>query len=89
MLTGTGPDDEDLHSPKRLAVAAEGEGEPNRVSEKERYRAHSVPLSCTLVPKEHYSHSMVPGGLEVMSKTTRLTPVTSLVIRFEIFASTS
>ena len=36
-----------------------------------------------------YSHSMVPGGLEVQSKTTRLTSFTSLVMRVEIFSSTS
>ncbi len=31
-----------------------------------------------------YSHSIVPGGLLVMSYTTRLTPSTSLTIRFDI-----
>src|SRR5207253_7697495 len=36
-----------------------------------------------------HSHSMVPGGFEVMSKTTRLTPFTSLTIRLLIRASTS
>ena len=36
-----------------------------------------------------YSHSMVPGGLLVMSRTTRLTSRTSLVIRVEIRSSTS
>ena len=36
-----------------------------------------------------YSHSMVAGGFELMSYTTRLTPGTSLTIRDEIFASTS
>ena len=36
-----------------------------------------------------YSHSMVPGGLLVMSSTTRLTSGTSLVIRVEIRASSS
>ena len=36
-----------------------------------------------------HSHSMVPGGLLVMSSTTRLTSRTSLVIRVEIRASTS
>lgn len=36
-----------------------------------------------------YSHSMVPGGLEVTSRTTRLTPSTSLVMRLEIFESRS
>ena len=36
-----------------------------------------------------YSHSMVPGGLLVMSSTTRLTSGTSLVIRVEIRPSRS
>ena len=36
-----------------------------------------------------YSHSIVPGGLLVISNVTRLIPATSFVIRFEIFASTS
>ena len=36
-----------------------------------------------------YSHSMVPGGLDVTSKATRLTSRTSLVMRVEIRASTS
>jgi hypothetical protein len=36
-----------------------------------------------------HSHSIVPGGLLVMSSVTRLTSRTSLVIRVEIRASTS
>jgi hypothetical protein len=36
-----------------------------------------------------YSHSMVPGGLLVTSRVTRLTSGTSLVMRVEILASTS
>ena len=36
-----------------------------------------------------YSHSMVPGGFEVTSSTTRLTSGTWLVILFEMRASTS
>ena len=36
-----------------------------------------------------HSHSMVPGGFDVTSSTTRLTPATSLVMRFEMRASTS
>ena len=36
-----------------------------------------------------HSHSMVPGGLLVTSRVTRLTSGTSLVIRVEIRASTS
>ncbi len=39
--------------------------------------------------QHRYSHSIVPGGFEVMSSTTRFTPDTSLVIRFEILASRS
>ena len=39
-------------------------------------------------PRAH-SHSMVPGGLEVMSRTTRFTSGTSPVIRLEIRASRS
>ena len=36
-----------------------------------------------------HSHSMVPGGLLVTSRTTRLTSATSLVMRVEMRASTS
>ena len=36
-----------------------------------------------------HSHSMVPGGLDVTSRTTRLTSRTSLVMRVEIRSSTS
>src|ERR1700722_1198015 len=36
-----------------------------------------------------HSHSIVPGGLEVMSYTTRFTPFTSFTMRVEIFFSTS
>src|SRR6185436_7057886 len=37
----------------------------------------------------HYSHSMVDGGFELMSNTTRLIPLTSLTMRDEIDASSS
>src|SRR5207302_2026539 len=36
-----------------------------------------------------YSHSIVPGGFDVMSNTTRFTPLTSLTMRLLIRASTS
>lgn len=36
-----------------------------------------------------YSHSIVPGGFDVTSRTTRLTSSTSFVMRFEMRASTS
>ncbi len=38
---------------------------------------------------EAYSHSIVPGGLLVMSKTQRLTPFTSLMMRVESFSKIS
>lgn len=36
-----------------------------------------------------YSHSIVPGGFDVTSSTTRFTSRTSFVMRFEIFARVS
>ena len=36
----------------------------------------------------NYSHSIVPGGLLVISKTTLLTPRTSLTIRLEMISRT-
>lgn len=36
-----------------------------------------------------YSHSIVPGGFEVMSNATRLTPGTSLMMRLESRSSSS
>ena len=42
-----------------------------------------------LVGRVTYSHSIVAGGLELMSYTTRFTPETSLTILLEILASTS
>src|SRR3954466_15871523 len=46
------------------------------------HRSHDLPVLA-------HSHSMVAGGLELMSYTTRLTPGTSLTIRAEIFPRTS
>lgn len=37
----------------------------------------------------YYSHSIVPGGLDVISMATRLTCLTSFTIRVEILSSTS
>ena len=36
-----------------------------------------------------YSHSIVAGGLELMSSTTRLTPRTSLMMRLDMTDSVS
>src|SRR3954453_21984603 len=44
---------------------------------------------CALGEWSFHSHSMVPGGLLVTSRTTRLKPSTSFVIRVETRASTS
>jgi hypothetical protein len=46
-------------------------------------------LSSKLRKNGSYSHSIVPGGLLVMSRTTRFTSLTSLVIRVETRARTS
>ncbi len=44
--------------------------------------------ASTLTPSgENHSHSIVPGGLLVMSRQTRLTPLTSLMIRLDNFSS--
>ena len=43
---------------------------------------------CHVLEPSH-SHSMVAGGFEVMSRTTRLICGQALVIRVEIFSSTS
>ena len=45
--------------------------------------------SSQLHGAKRHSHSMVAGGLDVTSKTTRLTSATEFVIRVEIRASTS
>ena len=44
---------------------------------------------CFFSSHSNYSHSMVAGGLLVMSKTTRLTPGTSLTILLEMRSKTS
>lgn len=39
--------------------------------------------------REVYSHSIVAGGLEEMSYTTRLTPFTLFIMSFDTFARNS
>ena len=55
------------------------------------WRSSSFSLKRTLPAPvgPGHSHSMVPGGFDVTSSTTRLTSRTSLVIRVEMRASTS
>ena len=38
---------------------------------------------------KYYSHSMVAGGLELMSYTTLFTPLTLLMIALEVFCKNS
>ena len=52
-------------------------------------RSDRPALSRQPARPEHHSHSIVPGGLLVMSNTTRLIPFTSLVIRVEIRSNSS
>src|SRR5437879_13451134 len=42
-----------------------------------------------VVQRDAYSHSIVAGGFELTSYTTRFTPFTSLLTRLEIRPSTS
>ncbi len=59
---------------------------PNRARSSDPVRGHGVTVGLEVAV---YSHSMVPGGLDVTSRTTRFTSRTSLVMRVEIFSSTS
>ncbi len=61
---------------KRVSADAVGESDPSGSLRQRRSR-------CP------HSHSIVPGGFEVMSYTTRLTPGTSLMIRCDITSSVS
>jgi hypothetical protein len=51
----------------------------------------SMLTSVCIEPEQpkRYSHSIVPGGLEVMSSTTRLTSRSSLIMREAIVSSRS
>ena len=77
---------------QRLVGAAGGDWEKatttrkcwRRIPEEGLGTSKAVALS-----RSCYSHSMVPGGLLVMSSTTRLTSDTSLVMRVEMRSSTS
>ena len=50
---------------------------------------HVIGDAAQAPPPRAYSHSIVPGGFEEMSSATRLTPRTSLMIRFETRSSRS
>ena len=50
---------------------------------------HNFPIESKNSRRSTHSHSIVPGGFEVTSYTTRLIPLTSLAIREDTFASRS
>jgi hypothetical protein len=52
-----------------------------------RSAGFDVTASRGEIERAAYSHSMVAGGLEVMSNTTRFTPRTSFAMRLAIRAS--
>jgi hypothetical protein len=52
-------------------------------------RAGSQGRLAALPAGPNHSHSIVAGGFELMSYTTRFTPLTSLAIRLEMWARTS
>ena len=66
-----------------LPAVAEGIGRPAVAEGVGVARARRLPRS-PFVRSSAYSHSIVPGGLLVMSSTTRLTSRISLIIREEI-----
>src|SRR5207245_5881539 len=51
-------------------------------------RGHAGVRDHLLQTNGAHSHSIVLGGFELMSNTTRFTPLTSLMIRVEIVPST-
>lgn len=77
-----------------------GSGRPRPGTTSEATRANSPPPTTSEPHNEappaeaggarsFHSHSMVPGGLLVMSSATRLTSGHSLVMRLEIFSNSS
>jgi len=62
---------------------------PNSSHRRSTSPGESASASAASVANGPYSHSMVPGGLLVMSSVTRLTSRTSLVMRVEIFSNRS
>ena len=75
------------HTPKRVARAS-CPWSTAKMAVPQTTLANSLPQS--LIPNPSlYSHSIVAGGLLLMSYTTRFTPFTSLMIRVEIRASNS
>ena len=85
MLPGAAADHQYSHQPTPISPTARHFG--NFRTETRARKSFSQPRVLALY--KLYSHSMVEGGLELMSYTTRLTPGTSLTMRLEMRASTS
>ena len=75
-------------SPRTVARRGRGPTRASRAAPPSRGGLDTA-RTWALSRRSGHSHSMVPGGLLVTSRTTRLTSRTSLVMRVEIFASTS
>ncbi len=60
-----------------------------RSADRQVFRAEHPTKARAFCRPQNYSHSMVLGGLVLMSYTTRLTPWTSLTMRVEIRSSTA
>ncbi|MGY4418079.1 hypothetical protein ACVWY2_000504 [Bradyrhizobium sp. JR6.1] len=56
---------------------------PRRMSKKVRLRTQDHAKTRNTA-RPHYSHSIVPGGFDVTSYTTRFTPFTSLMMRVAV-----
>jgi hypothetical protein len=61
---------------RRFQLVSVGKAEMLTSEARRAQRAEKLPKGACF-----YSHSIVPGGLLVMSSATRLTPGTSLMIR--------
>jgi hypothetical protein len=72
-----------IASSNSAAFAATGKSESLPITIK------TAGLSNSFPPRSTYSHSMVPGGFDVTSYTSRFTSGTSFTTRFEIRSSTS
>ncbi len=83
MPTGTG----EHEMPPRARESAQRSGSVAFPGVRQEDRASRLPSPES--ERVAHSHSMVPGGLLVTSRTTLLTSGTSLVMRVEIAASTS
>ena len=77
-------------TPSRLAALRRN---PWRLRARGRWESAALARTSTLHCRRRelrpHSHSIVPGGLLVMSRQTRLTPLTSLMMRLDSFSSRS